>query len=71
MRHTATIGVLAALLVLSTSTLTSAGEDSGTERVVPEIRAKRANPHAPVIDGNLDDPIWTGGFIDIVRVFSQ
>jgi hypothetical protein len=58
------------MLVLTAGTLAVAG-DSNTERVVPEIRATRVNPHAPVVDGNLDDPVWTGGKVDLITDFTQ
>ena len=68
------IMVLAGALVLTAGTLASAG-DSGTkeqkERVVPEVKAHRVNPHAPVIDGNLDDPVWSSGEIDFITNFTE
>lgn len=41
------------------------------QRVVPEIHASRINPHAPVIDGILDDSVWTKAGLDKVRSFIQ
>jgi len=43
-------------LVLVAVTSISAGDDSKVERVVPEIKAFRANPHAPVIDDEGENP---------------
>lgn len=66
--------VLAFGLAQVTGTLTFAGENDTTrtaERVVPEIRAYRVNPQAPIIDGNLDDPAWTGSSIQRVSGFTQ
>ncbi len=66
--------VLAWLLVPSLGTPTYAGVNDSTkapERVVPEIHAYRVNPHAPVIDGNLDDPVWTGSHLQKVGNFTQ
>jgi hypothetical protein len=68
------ISVLAILPVLFTGTLTHAGDQDSTgtaPRVVPEIRAYRVNPHAPVIDGNLDDPVWTSPNIQKIGGFTQ
>ena len=50
-----------------------AEEDSpvSKERVVPEIRATRANPHPPVIDGFLNDEIWNSQNTDFARNFTQ
>lgn len=69
-RHIA-IKVLAAALVLTAVTSISAGDDSKVERVVPEIKAFRANPHAPVIDGNLDDPVWSSSEVDFITDFTE
>ncbi|MEZ5359328.1 MAG: DUF5916 domain-containing protein [Candidatus Zixiibacteriota bacterium] len=40
-------------------------------RVIPEVKALRVNPHAPKIDGLLDDPIWNKPELDIIRDFTQ
>ena len=68
------ISVLAVLPVLVTGTLTFAGvqDSTGTApRVVPEIKAYRVNPHAPLIDGNLDDPVWSSPNIQKIAGFTQ
>jgi hypothetical protein len=49
----------------------SAEESSSKERVVPELRAMRVNPHAPVVDGRLDDSVWKNSKIDFVSEFIQ
>jgi hypothetical protein len=62
------------LLALSLGTPTYAGVNDSTkapERVVPEIRAYRVNPHTPVIDGNLDDPVWASSTLQKVGAFTQ
>jgi len=41
------------------------------ERIVPEVRAMRANPHSPVIDGFLNDDIWRNQNLDFIRDFTQ
>ncbi|MEW5796620.1 MAG: DUF5916 domain-containing protein [Candidatus Zixiibacteriota bacterium] len=66
--------VSAFVLILAAGTLTSAGESDSSEtttRIVPEIRALRANPHPPAIDGDLEDPVWTGSDIQKVGGFIQ
>lgn len=45
--------------------------DKPATRVVPEVKATRLNPHAPRIDGKLDDPIWQSDGIEIARGFTQ
>ena len=69
MKHKA-ITVLATALVLTAGTSISAG-DSSTERVVPEVKAYRVNPNPPVIDGNLDDPVWSSNEVDFITDFTQ
>ncbi len=48
-----------------------AQEATVTEENVPEIRAYRINPHAPKIDGRLDDAIWSSKKIHKVNSFRQ
>ncbi len=62
--------VLAGALVLASGTLAFAG-DSNAERIVPEVKAYRVNPHAPVIDGNLEDPVWKSSGVDLITHFTQ
>ncbi len=69
MKHIAKI-VLAGALVLTSGTLAFAG-DSNAERIVPEVKAYRVNPHAPVIDGNLEDPVWSSSEVDLISHFTQ
>ncbi len=60
------------MLVMSVFSITVLAEDKPKEeRLVPEIRAYRINPHAPTIDGNLDDAIWKSSKIEIVHEFTQ
>ena len=48
------------------------GADSiKVERIVPEIRALRINPHPPIIDGDLTDPVWTDPNLPLARGFTQ
>src|SRR3972149_5574431 len=49
----------------------SAQESSPQERTVPELRAIRANPHPPTIDGDLDDPVWKSPELDRASEFIQ
>ena len=61
-------------IILSVSLLPifATAQDADPEtRVVPELRAERVNPHAPVIDGNLDDAVWTKEGLDRARGFVQ
>ena len=60
--------VLIVVLLLSGLVLAETEEN---ERIVPELEAFRINSHAPKIDGNLDDVIWTQGNLDIARNFIQ
>jgi hypothetical protein len=41
------------------------------DRLVPEIEAFRINPHPPVIDGNLDDPVWQHEELVLAKKFTQ
>lgn len=41
------------------------------EKIVPELRAVRINPHAPKIDGDLNDAIWKSDKIHFARNFTQ
>ena len=59
------------LLILLLSNQTLAQDSSSAKRVVPEIRAFRVNPTAPVIDGGLDDPVWSDPGIQFARDFTQ
>ena len=66
--------VLALLPVLKAGAQTSAGvqqTNRAEERTVPELRAYRVNPHAPVIDGNLDDPVWNSPGLEKSSSFTQ
>ncbi len=46
--------------------------DRGTgERVVPELRAFRVNPHPPQIDGDLSDDIWKSPKAEFAGDFTQ
>lgn len=48
-----------------------AQETPSGEIRVPEIRASRVNSKAPVIDGDLNDPIWHKSDIELARNFIQ
>lgn len=64
-------------LFLTLSTLLIIGavnaeeKKAATQKVVPEITASRINPHAPTIDGNLDDEIWMSHLFDTAKNFLQ
>ena len=67
------IGVAGCLCILFfVSTGPAVAENtSRTQRQVPEIRARRVNPNPPVIDGRLDDPVWSDPNLDFARHFAQ
>ncbi len=56
-------------LLLVTSLLNAETTENG--RVIPEIKAMRINPHAPKVDGFLDDEIWIKSKINIADEFTQ
>ncbi len=60
--------ILAAALIPLTS---FAQETDANGRVVPEVRAMRINPHAPVVDGDLDDVAWNDTTLEKVGSFVQ
>ncbi len=60
-----------ALLILFAASALTAQETEPEARVVPEIKATRVNPHAPTIDGNLNDGIWNGKKLDFATDFTQ
>ncbi len=64
-------GCCCVLLILFSASALMAQESEPEARVVPEIRATRVNPHAPTIDGNLNDEIWNGAKLDFARNFRQ
>ena len=45
-------------LILSISGAAYSDESSSDEVIVPELRAVRINPGAPMIDGDLTDNVW-------------
>jgi len=49
----------------------SAQETASTGENVRELKAYRINPTPPVIDGNLDDPVWKSDTLDLARDFIQ
>jgi len=60
------------LMLILAWALTLQGEGTiENGRVVPQIKALRVNPHSPVIDGNLDDPIWQNPKLMKVSDFRQ
>jgi len=48
-----------------------ADEQAPPERIPPELRAMRIDTEQPVIDGNLNDPIWQHPQMDFARDFRQ
>lgn len=67
------IGAIGSIfLIFLLITVSAAAQESSSEnRVVPELRAERVNPHAPVIDGLLDDSVWIKKELDRARGFIQ
>jgi hypothetical protein len=59
------------LFVLVPLSISWSQESDPGERVVPELRAHRINPHAPNIDGFLNDSVWLGKDIQCAREFTQ
>lgn len=71
MRYALALTCLPLLLVMGwTSTLFSQDQNN-SPRIVPEIAAYRVNPHAPTIDGNLDDPVWQHENMKFASKFRQ
>jgi len=60
-----------ALSLFCLNSISLGDQQSIDEEDVPQLRAVRINPHAPDIDGNLDDDIWHSDKINIVRNFRQ
>lgn len=63
-------------LFLALSTLliigaVNADDSMITEKIIPEITATRINPHPPVIDGDLNDPLWQSHDFDMAANFLQ
>ncbi|MCP4547808.1 MAG: hypothetical protein GY835_15205 [bacterium] len=56
---------------LAAGSSSSAEEIEATERIVPEVKAYRINPHPPILDGLLDDPIWKSSGLDLMNTFTQ
>lgn len=71
MKKTAIVSLLAFLLVVVSGNLILADEKEKAARVIPEVRAYRVNPHAPVIDGNLDDAVWSSSGVQFITDFRQ
>jgi len=59
------------ILFFAGNKLISAQEDTTGEENIPELKAYRINPTPPVIDGNLDDPVWKNEDLDFARDFIQ
>lgn len=68
-------GISAVLfLALSTLLLSNplfAEKTAPSGRIVPELRATRINPTAPVIDGDLSDKMWNNPRVEITNNFTQ
>jgi len=60
-----------ALLLVAVSNSIAQDNTEESERIVPEVKAYRINPHPPSIDGNLDDDIWNSDGIEYIRDFTQ
>ena len=65
------LAFLAVLWWLAAGGYASAQSDSTKSEDVPQIKALKANPHAPDIDGELDDPIWQNPQLEFARDFRQ
>lgn len=63
--------IVTVLVVLGATMMLAAQEADKAERVVPELKAYRINPHPPTIDGNLDDAIWKSDKVEFASVFTQ
>lgn len=59
---------LSTLLIIGNTVLAETVEG---ERVIPEVKATRINPHAPKIDGVMDDAIWHKPELEIIKDFTQ
>lgn len=71
MKRSVSLFLLIKVLVLSLA-LTSVAEESDiANETVPSLEAYRINPHPPVIDGFLDDPIWKSSKIHFAKKFTQ
>ncbi|MBD3219383.1 MAG: hypothetical protein GF310_14010 [candidate division Zixibacteria bacterium] len=71
MRRVLVLTCLPAVLVMAWALALSAQGTLEGDRLVPEIEAFRINPHPPVIDGNLDDPVWQHDELMLVSKFIQ
>jgi len=63
--------LVAAIFILCSFSLVFAQETEKEERVVPELKALRINPHPPSIDGKLDDEIWQNAKLEFAGEFTQ
>lgn len=63
--------IVAIVAILLGASAAFADSTSTEARVAPELTAYRINPQPPVIDGRLDDPIWTNPKLDKTRAFTQ
>lgn len=59
------------VFLVGVSSTIIAQDEPTQERQVPEMRATKINPHAPTIDGRLDDVIWDKALKSAVRDFTQ
>ena len=59
------------LLTILISAAAIAEEPNSEETQPPELKAYRINPHAPSIDGVLDDAIWKNPKIQTASTFTQ
>lgn len=60
--------ILLSILLFSLRAIASTTEE---EKPVPEIKAMRTNPDRPIIDGNLNDPVWKNAALDFAHDFTQ
>jgi hypothetical protein len=69
--HGSITGFIIFLLLFSFGLAADDDSIAAQMREVPELRAIRINPHAPEIDGYLNDAIWNNSKIEFARGFTQ
>jgi len=71
-KHTTLAFVLFSVALLTALPLTAQEHETFADgRVVPEVRATRVNPRAPVVDGDLNDVVWNNPTLELARSFTQ
>lgn len=71
MWHRVSAAGLIAFLSLIVSTTAFAEDSTTVAHPTPSITATRINPHPPVIDGSLNDEVWTSHSFEYARDFIQ